>query len=272
MSTRRIPSRIVGVCDFDSVTQQTICRYTVYSGSPGLSHLLFPIPLNCARRFTITSPLFTFSGPQTFSSKWCGTIYGLKAEQDLKDRQVTTFTIAYEGISPLGIGIVYAGLKGGTSCEQFPVPGVADCQTLPCVQWSLDATEFDFRIRKPEVLAGRLATMTVQGNTSATVTFSLFDNLNPINGSGSAAIPAFYVITPPEQTVPPLQFLPPALFNQQVLTIPGDEVPHRFSIWSKIESDVSTKACDYRNDAIITLTVGNLQVLLDSTGVSVGGL
>ncbi|MBI5868347.1 MAG: hypothetical protein HZB43_08690 [candidate division Zixibacteria bacterium] len=267
----KIPCRIVGGCDYDSVTQQTICKYTVYSGNPALSNLTFPIPNRCASLITVSSPLFKFSGPETYNSKWCGPIYGLKTEQGMKERQVTTFTIVYDGISPLGIGIVSANLKGGTNCEKFPVQGVVDCQDLPCVQWSLDATEFDFRIRKPEVLAGRLATMTVQGNTSSKITFSLFDNLAPLDGSGSPAIPASYAITPSDQPAPPVQFLSPALFNLQLLSVPGDETPHRFSIWSKIAPDRTIKACDYRNAAIITLTLENLSVMLDTIGISTGG-
>ncbi len=267
----RIPSRIVGVCDFDSVTQQTTCKYTVYSGCPALSNLTFPIPARCASLITVSSPLFSFTGPQTYNSKWCGSIYGLKTDQGMKERQVTTFTIVYDGINPLGIGIVSANLKGGTECEKFPVQGVVDCQELPCVQWSLDASEFDFRIRKPEVLAGRLATMKVQGNTSSTITFSLFDDLAPLDGSGSPAIPASYAITPSDQSVPPVQFLIPALFNQQFLSIPGDETPHLFSIWSRLAPDRTIKACDYVNSAIITLTIENLNVMLDTTGISAGG-
>lgn len=263
-----VQSGIGGDCECDEESQTTTCTYTVISGRPALSHLLFPIPENCVGRFTVTSPFYTFSAPQTFNDQFCGEVFGIKADQELPEGQMTTFTITYEDVCDDGtIGMVFAtvfaALKGGPNCELIPVQGVVDCPLVPCVDWSLDASEFDFYIRKPGIFASRLATMTVEANTQVNITFESFGDLVPVQASESDPIAAFYATAPAEQPNPPALFLVPADFNQQVLIIPGDDEPHQFSLWSKIVNEIATTACEYHDAATITLTLENHEPWID---------
>jgi len=182
---------------------------------------------------------------------------------------MTTFTITYEDVCDDGAigmvvaGMLFAALKGGPNCELILVPGVVDCPFVPCVEWSLDATEFDFYIRKPGSFASRLATMTVEANTQVNITFESFGDLIPVQASESDPIAAFYATAPAEQTNPPELFLAPVAFNQQVLIIPGDDEPHQFSLWSKIITERATTACEYHDAATITLTLENHEPWID---------
>ncbi len=261
MFSASIRSIIVGECDCDSVSQTVTCTYTVVSGIPGLSHLVFPMPPNCVENFTFSSEFFNFEEPAAIRNPHCEDAFGLLDEQGMGDGQEETFTITYDACYP--IGEVYALIKSGRNCEMIPVPGVVDCPFVPCVEWSLDASAFNFYVRKPGIFASRLATMIVEGNIDLNITFESFGDLLPVAGSGSGAIPAFYATAPAAEPNPPLLFLTPADFNQQGLTIPGDEQEHRFSLWSKIEVTNVVTGCEYQNEAAITLTLENSEAWID---------
>ena len=258
-----VPSSITGGCYCDYETGQTICTYEVFSGTPALSHMIFSMVPVCDDQYTVTSDFFSFEAVQTYYSQWCGEIYGMKAEQELGEGLMATFTITYDGLFPLGMGTVYAVLKGGTVCDSFPVQGVIDCTFQPECEFSLNFTVYDFHIRKPGVFAGLLATMTATSNLPINITFESFGDLNPVQASGSTPIPAFYATAPAESPDPPAQFFAPVDFNQQVVIIPADEVEHRFSIWSKLMVGKEISACDYMDVAIIRVVIENLEDYID---------
>ena len=79
----QLKSLISGECDCDSLTGQLVCEYTVYSGIPALSHIIFPLAENCVEVFSVTSPFFTFGSPQLHKDNFCGEIFGIKADQEL---------------------------------------------------------------------------------------------------------------------------------------------------------------------------------------------
>lgn len=257
-----VQSAITGVCECDSASWKTTCTYTIFSGRPALSHLIFPMVPNCFDRYTITSSFFEFGEPTTHLSKWCGEILGIKSDQEVPERTVESFTITYEGVGALGVGTVYAALKGGTQCELFPVPGVIDCPQLPCVDWSLDGSVFDFNVRKPGTYAGPLATMTIEASAPVNISFASFGDLASIE-PGAGSIAAWYATTPAGQTSPPAQFLTPLSFNQQIISIPGDNAEHRFSIWSKIVVGRENPACEYHDEATIVLELENHKAWVD---------
>lgn len=259
-------SYITGSCYCDYETGQTICTYEVFSGTPALSHMIYPMVPVCDDQYTVTSDFFSFEAVQTYYSLWCGEIYGMKADQELGEGLMATFTITYDGLFPLGMGTVYAVLKGGTVCDSFPVQGVIDCTFQPDCEFSLDFTIYDFMIRKPGVFSGCLATMTAVSNLPINITFESFGDLNPVQArqaSGSTPIPAFYATAPAELRDPPVQFFAPVDFNQQVVIIPADEVEHRFSIWSKLMVGKEISACEYMDDAIIRVVIENLEDYID---------
>ena len=262
VSLAQPPSTITGECDCDSLAGQTTCTYMVLSGRPALSHLIFPIPANCVNRFVVSSGFFSFESPRTYSDQFCGEIFGMKADQGMAEGQMETFVITYDGVCNTGVDVVFTALKGGPNCELISVPAVIDCPFVPCVKWSLDGAEFDFRVKKPGTYAGRLATMTVESNSPVNVSFESFDNLVAL-APGTGTVAAWYATTPAEQTHPPPEFLAPASFNQQVMIIPGDEVEHRFSLWSKVVIEAGTSACDYSDDATIQLVLENHVTWID---------
>lgn len=259
-------SNISGGCYCDYETRQTICTYEVFSGRPALSHMIFPMIPVCVDKFTVTSDFFNFEAVQTYYDNFCGEIYGMKADQELGEGLMETFTITYDGLFPLGMGTVYAALKGGPNCEIFPVEGVIDCTFQPECEFSLDFSIYDFMIRKPGTWSGLLATFAATSNLPINITFESFGNLNPVQASqeaGSIPIPAFYATAPAELPDPPAQFFAPVDFNQQLIVIPGDEVEHRFSIWSKLMVGKEISACEYMDDAIIRVVIENLEEYID---------
>ena len=249
------PSTIRGDCDCDTASGTTTCTYTVLSGRPALSHLVFPIVPDCVEDFTISSEFFDFKGPDAFYNPHCGEIFGIKNEHGMADGQVETFTITYDAIYPTGI--VYAILKSGPYCEAIPVPGVIDCPFVPCVKWAVDGTRFDFFVRKPGDYTALMAKMAVTANIPVTVSFASFEDLTGMQNSPPGMIPTFYAITGVEQAIPPGQFLPPAVFNQLILTVPGDEQTFEFALWTKILVGTQITACEYNDAAIITLVLEN---------------
>lgn len=256
-------SYITGGCYCDYETRQTICTYEVFSGSPALSHMIFPMVPDCYDQFITTSDFFNFDTLQSYQDNFCGEIYGMKADQELEEGQWATFTITYDGLFPTGMGVVYAALKGGPNCEVFPVEGVIDCTPPPCIKWSLDASVFDFRIRKPGTYAACLALMTVESNWQINIGFDSFGDLIPVLPYGSGQIPAFYATAPAEQASPPEQFLTPADFDQQVLVVPIGAGEYRFSLWGKIEIGDEVTACEYGDEAIISLELENHEAYVD---------
>jgi hypothetical protein len=254
---------ITGECYYDYETRQTICTYEVFSGTPALSHMIYPMVPVCDDQYTVTSEFFDFDTPQLYQDNFCGEIYGMKADQELEEGQTATFTITYDGLFPTGMGTVYAALKGGPNCQVFPVEGVIDCTFQPNCEFSLDFNVYDFYIRKPGVFAGLLATMTATSNLPINITFESFGDLNPVQASGSIPIPAFYATAPAELPDPPAQFFAPVDFNQQVVIIPADEAEHRFSIWSKLMVGKEISACEYMDDAIIRVEIENLEDYID---------
>jgi hypothetical protein len=257
-----IASNVVGECACDTATYRTTCTYTVFSGRPALSHLIFPLPANCVGRYTISSPWFVFSAPQDFDSRWCGKIFGLKADQELPEGQVTSFTITYVDVCSLAVGTVYVGLKGGTECEMFAVPGVVDCPFVRCVKWSFDGTGADFRIKKPGIYAGRIATMRVFSNVESNISFESFGDLVSTTDPSNGVIAAFYAATPATQANPPAEFLSPADFNNSTLAVPADQ-EYECSLWSKIVVETAARACDYHGVATVRLVLVNHTVWVD---------
>lgn len=254
-----ITSSIIGECDCDSLTNTTKCTYTVFSGRPALSHLVFPIAANCVTRYTVTSPFFTFGIPTLHKDRFCGNVFGIKANEELPEGSATTFTITYEGGCVHRIGMVDAALKGGAFCELIPVTGILECDTMPCVEWSINGSAVDYFVKKPGAYASRMSVMTVKSNMPATIGFDSFGDLV---GAGMTWLEAFYATAPADQSTPP-PFLPPDDFNQQLLAIPGDNATHAFSLWSKIMVTRAATACEYHDEATITLVIENQQTWID---------
>jgi len=252
-------SLINGDCVYDPATNQTTCTYQVFSGIPALSHLIFPIPENCVGRFTVSSSFFQFGTAQIYNDPFCGSIYGIKADQEVPEGHSEMFTVTYDAAKSFDIGLVYAALKGGPGCQWFSVPAVMDCSFQPDCHFSLDYTVHDFSVKKPGVYAGTVATMVAVSNLPINITFESFGDLNPVQSMGTGQIPAFYATAPAELTEPPEQFLTPADFNQQVVIIPGDEQEHRFSIWLKLMVSKQISACEYENNAVIRVEIENLE-------------
>jgi hypothetical protein len=222
-----------------------------------------PIAENCVEVFSVTSPFFTFESPQLYKDNFCGEIFGIKADQELGEGQMTTITIFYDGCFELGIDVIYAALKGGPNCEIFPVEGVVDCDLPSCIKWSLDAGVMGFQVRKPGAYTSCIATMTLESNCRVNVSFESFSDLISVRSSRSGPISAFYATTPPDQTDPPAEFLPPADFNQHTLVVPMDAGEYRFSIWGKIVIGDEVTACEYEDDATISLELENHNTYID---------
>jgi len=258
-----VPSLITGECVYDSSLAQTICNYTVFSGRPALSHLIFPIPANCVERFTVSSPFFTFQEPQTYNDQFCGEIFGIKADQELDEGQVETFTITYDGAETLDIDVVYVALKGEANCELFPVPGVIDCPPVPSVRWSLQAREFEFQIKKPGAYAACLTTMTIESNMQVNVKFESFGDLIATECASAGSILMHYATAPVGEQRPPLDFLTPDEFNAHALVVPQDATAFEFSLWARIVVTNETSACEYRNNPVIQLILENFRPLKD---------
>jgi len=258
-----VPSLITGECVYDSSLAQTICNYTVFSGRPALSYFIFPICANCADQFTVSSPFFTFQEPQTYNDQFCGEIFGIKADQELAEEKVTTFSIVYNGLCSTGVSIVYAALKWEANCVFFPVPGVIDCPPVPSVRWSLQAREFEFQIKKPGAYAACLTTMTIESNMQVNVKFESFGDLIATECASAGSILMHYATAPVGEQRPPSDFLTPEEFNKHALVVPQDATAFKFSLWARIVVTNETSACEYHNNPVIQLILENSTPLED---------
>ena len=258
-----MPSLITGECVYDSSLAQTTCNYTVFSGRPALSYFIFPICANCADQFTVSSPFFTFQEPQAYNDQFCGEVFGIKADQELAEEQVATFSIVYNGLCSTGVSIVYAALKGEADCELFPVPGVIDCPPVPSVRWSLQAREFGFQIKKPGAYAACLTTMTIESNMQVNVKFESFGDLIATECASAGSIPMHYATAPVGQQRPPADFLTPDEFNARAVVVPQDAAAFEFSLWARIVVTNETSACEYRNNPVIQLVLENSILVVD---------
>jgi hypothetical protein len=250
-------SFIVGDCFCDSAANKTICEYTVFSGYPALSHLIFPIPVNCVEQFTVSSPYFTFDPAQTFVDPINGDVYGIRTIEEPPEGQTERIIITYDGICTLGTDFVRAATKTDPTWNLFPVPAVIDCPPIPFIEVSLESTEFLFQIKRPGVYAARLFTMSVRSNMAVTVRFRSFDDLAPVEGTGGGSIPTSYAAAPVTQDEPPDEFMNPGDFNAYSMHVRQDVVHSGFSLWARLVVTNATSAYEYGDNAIIQLVLEN---------------
>ena len=74
-------SSISGDCEYDQATNKTTCTYEVRSGSPALSHLIYPFAISCIDNYEVVSEFFVFELPQDYNDQFCGEVYGMKSQQ-----------------------------------------------------------------------------------------------------------------------------------------------------------------------------------------------
>jgi hypothetical protein len=251
-----VASFITGECVCDSSLDQTICNYTVFSGSPALSRFVLPMCAECEGRFKVSSPFFTFQEPQTYNDRDLGQVYGIMSDQRMNEKQVAGFTVTYDCICSTGVTTVRAVRVDNSSSELFTVPGATKCPPRYCVKVSLEGSESGFRVKKPGVFAAPLATMLVKSNVAAKIKFCSFGNLTPVAGGGTESISMRYATAPVGQTEPPAAFMDSCHFKNHQLFVPRN-VQFQFSLWARIEVTNEIPACEYSHDAVIQLTLEN---------------
>jgi hypothetical protein len=253
---------IDGDCVYDEQSGAVICTYSVTLYAMVPSRVYFPVPETCLDSVEIDSPCLEWEGPAEYCSDACGDFFGYRSELLTVIGQEIFFTIVYHGATEEYLGVLTVGSGVGGDCVSFDLPGVIGCYEEPYCDWSFDATEAQFYLRKPGNYAGRWCDVTLESNVDMSLHFSGFEDLMP-DGSQGGAIPVWHGIGEYDTPTPPPGWFTAAQFNEQVVSVDGEAEITQFSIWTRVEMTNETTVGDYSDEATITVVMENNRTWID---------
>jgi len=150
-------------------------------------------------------------------------------------------------------------LQGNCNKIAWVIPVTVHASVAQWVDWSISGTRYDWRVRKPGTYAANSLTAWIKSNGAIEIDFAGFGNLAGPGGE----IETWYAYG---EAVNPggLSWVPgPALTS---CTIPDSGDIHAglsWKLWNKINVVPCNSACEYNDDAIITLVVQNQKCWID---------
>jgi hypothetical protein len=133
------------------------------------------------------------------------------------------------------------------------------------IEWDFNGTRWDWFVRKPGNYAANCLTWWMSSNQEVTIDFHDFADLAPVDTKyvGQPSIPVWYCMDPPGG-VPPLKddpiWVSATALNDSAnwIHIPDSDDFHVgkfFKFWNYIHVVRCNSACEYQNDAWVTLTL-----------------
>lgn len=148
-------------------------------------------------------------------------------------------------------------LQGDCNKIKWVIPVTVHASVAQWVEWSISATRYDWRVRKPGIYAANSLTAWIKSNGAIEIDFADFGNLAGLGGE----IETWYAYGPVLNT---LSWIPAAALTS--CTIPDDGDIHAgisWKLWNKIKVVPCNSACEYNDDATITLVVQNQKCWID---------
>ncbi len=253
---------IGGDCAYDQQLGAVVCTYSAASYVMAPVRVYFPVPESCIDSVEITSPCLEFEGPAEYCSDACGDFFGYRSGVLPEPAQEFFFTVIYHGATENYLGILTIAAGGGGYCVSHDLPGVIGCYEEPYCEWSFDATEAGFYLRKPGEYAGRWCNVTLESNIDMSIHFSGFENLMP-SGIQGVAIPVWHNIGAWDSPAPPPGWFTAEEFNEQVVNVDAQAEITQFSIWSRVRMTNQTTVGEYSDEATITVVLENNRAWID---------
>jgi hypothetical protein len=258
------PSVVIGDCEVDSISGEVKCTYVVFSGTPAISRVYFPVSEECADQISIESQFFQFAFANNYRDNICGNIFGFKFDQVMSPGQAETFSVTFHGADSIGAGVVYVALEGDPNCRVFPVPVATYCHSEPSLKLSMESSHFEFQVKRPGAYAARLSNMFVTSDVAVSIKFQQFGNLVSSNSNIETPIGAAFAVVPVTQSEPPAVFLDGEEFGRQTIYVSKESAGNfGISIWARLVVTGQTSASNFKNNAVIQFELQNSLVEID---------
>lgn len=193
------------------------------------------------------------------------------------EAQVWMFT--EDGWEPLPVGGLdnparawHAGPSQSGSCnkEKWEISVSSHASVAQWINWSISSSGWNFRIRKPGTYAANCLTAIVDSNADVLVSFSDFEDLRKLEEPmAGLPIETYYGFSVGED-INDVQWVEATSLNELMARIPYCR--NQFKLWIKLIIRDSftatadypkTRACNYQDDAKVTLQVSVLKNWID---------
>lgn len=156
------------------------------------------------------------------------------------------------------------------ACNKFvwEVPITVHASVAQWVEFSHSGTRYDWRVRKPGTYAANSLTFTLKSNSDVCIRFDGFENLRYV---GSARFPGvkqdietWYAFGEGEHPGD-FEWISPSKLNKRSYIKDSANLHEGISwkLWNKIKVENCNSACEYQDDAMLTVVLLNQKVWID---------
>jgi len=158
-------------------------------------------------------------------------------------------------------------------CNQqiWEIPVKVHASVTQWVEWSLSGTQWTWLVRKPGTYAANCISATLKSNYDVDIKFDGFNDLE-VQEPGKSVnpfIPIYYAYGPGGEgggPPPPDAFIPAEELNGLDCLVPDSERLHEgrsWKLWNYIEVLPCNSACEYQDDATITIELKGVKIWID---------
>ena len=153
---------------------------------------------------------------------------------------------------------------GSCNKTRWEVKVTVHASVAQWVDWSISGTRYDWQVRKPGTYAANSLTATLKSNGPVTVDFDGFADLD--GGGVRGYIPIWYAYGEPIPGPGDTRWIPAAQINGLDALVKDSTDLHDgldWKLWNKIEVTECNSACEYVDEATITLVLQNVKTWID---------
>lgn len=160
------------------------------------------------------------------------------------------------------------------SCNKtyWEIPVTVHASVAQWIEFSLSGSRYDWRVRKPGIYAANSLTAALKSNSDVEIEFEGFGNLDGGGVRGYIDTWYAYGATLPGSEDP--RWIPASALDGMSPTVPdsaGLHTGYSWKLWNKIKVTECNSACEYQDDAKITLVLMNQKCWIDpATGYFAG--
>ncbi|MGQ9603539.1 MAG: hypothetical protein ACUVUU_04950 [bacterium] len=158
-------------------------------------------------------------------------------------------------------------VDGQCNKKQWVIPVQIHASIAQWIKFSLTGTRWDWRVMKPGTYAGDCVTFIVCSNGDVGVDYDGFDDLYSPNAC-EQTIDTWYGYGASIYDVDRIGWVRAPDLNNEDDIIPEQCPGHCFTtkLWTKIQVDSCNTACEYHDDATVTLVLRNQKTWVDDDG------
>lgn len=159
--------------------------------------------------------------------------------------------------------------SGACNKKDWVIPVFINASVAQWVEWTLSGTDWEWFVRKPGKYAADCITATLKSNYDVLIDYDGFADLQYMGTGGvKTYIPVFYAQTVGAQSSPPPQadFIAADALNNADGLIVDSQMLHdglSWKLWNYIEVEACNTACEYWDEATITLTLQGIKNWID---------